>query len=367
MKIMDKINANKIKELANDNILEIMDALSIDYYEKNSYIQGPCPIHEGADNDTAFVYYLNNGTWVCHTQQCHTQIGNDIIAFIRLANKITFQEAIGTICNILNIECPKNATVDMDIFHKENKKFVKRQKEKKEWMRKTQQSFNGNLLRRMSYSNDYFEIRGYNRDLLKSYDIVYCNKKGTTWHGRMIIPVKNINGEVIATTMRSVFSQCKYCTGYHEVGEDCGNKQISPKWLHSSGFIKAESLFNINNASKYIRESKTVIITEGPLDVFRLEQSGIKNSIAIFGTKISTQQIKQLLESGCHRIILSLDGDSAGKQGVDYFKENNKYMLDFKVIEIPDEQDVGDLTKQDVLTIFKKYIDLKYVVKGEQI
>ena len=73
------MNTDALKELANENVTKIFDALKLTYIDKYDYYQMACPIH-GGDNPTAFSWVKNKGYWRCFTHKCERD-GADIFDF----------------------------------------------------------------------------------------------------------------------------------------------------------------------------------------------------------------------------------------------------------------------------------------------
>jgi DNA primase len=57
-----------------------------------------------------------------------------------------------------------------------------------------------------------------------------------------------------------------------------------------------------------------VILVESPGNVWRLEEAGIHNSVAIFGSSLSDRQKMILDTSGAMTIITIMDNDDAGQK-----------------------------------------------------
>ena len=85
------------------------------------------------------------------------------------------------------------------------------------------------------------------------------------------------------------------------------DRQIGPKYKHTSKFPKDMTFYNWDNvADKYTE----IILVESPLSVLMLKTAGIHNSIASFGAQITDNQINLL--QNFTRVIMIPDGDRAG-------------------------------------------------------
>ncbi len=121
--------------------------------------------------------------------------------------------------------------------------------------------------------------------------------------GRLMIPIRDIQGQVIAFTARKIdkitpakgaSSDAKYI-----------NSPETPLF-HKSGLV-----FNIDRARHHVDENTPFIMVEGQLDAIRCWANGIKSAIAPQGTAITEDQLI-LLKRYSSRIKCLMDGDSAG-------------------------------------------------------
>jgi DNA primase len=108
------------------------------------------------------------------------------------------------------------------------------------------------------------------------------------------------------------------------------------------------------NAKKHIKSSNnTVILVESPGNVWRLEEAGVHNSIAIFGTTFTDRQ-KMIVDcSGAMNIITIMDSDDAGNQARDKIYAKCKKTYNVTHIDIPAD-DIASMSIEDIkkLNIF---------------
>lgn len=101
--------------------------------------------------------------------------------------------------------------------------------------------------------------------------------------------------------------------------------QQKPKYLNSPEttiFQKSKELYGLHQILSHQKNSETIIVVEGYLDVIALAQYGITNAVATLGTATSTYHI-QLLAKHAKQLIFCFDGDSAGKQAAWRALENS--------------------------------------------
>lgn len=89
-----------------------------------------------------------------------------------------------------------------------------------------------------------------------------------------------------------------------------------PKYLNSPEtplFEKGRELYGLFQARRAIRDSATVIVVEGYMDVVALAQSGVGNAVATLGTATTPMHLDKLSRLA-DTIIFCFDGDKAGRR-----------------------------------------------------
>ena len=130
-------------------------------------------------------------------------------------------------------------------------------------------------------------------------------------------------------------------------------KWKTSKWINTP-YRKADHLFNLNNAKKYIYELGFCVIVEGYYDVIRLWQLGFKNVVALCGTSLTDRQC-ELIYRYCDRILIMLDGDNAGKEAtnkaIDKARKKNIFA---NVVDLPEDVDPDNLDKETLDIIYEE-------------
>ncbi len=118
-----------------------------------------------------------------------------------------------------------------------------------------------------------------------------------------------------------------------------------PKYLNSPEtllFNKGNVLYGIDQAKNAIQKQRRVILMEGYTDVIMAHQHGINWSVAVMGTAVSKQHLRQLRQY-CNQVILLLDADIAGlkssDRNLDIFIEEE---FDVKIAQLPKDFDPCD-------------------------
>tara|TARA_R110002096_G_scaffold15466_6_gene53823 strand:- start:8505 stop:9623 length:1119 start_codon:yes stop_codon:yes gene_type:complete len=346
----DRFAQEKIVQIENivlEDVESLLESLGVEEYQtRYGRIDMSCPVH-GGDNGTAVNLYLTGhtraGHWVCNTHQCQKFFKPTLTGLVRgilSRNKhgwecpedkaAGFQETVNYLLAFSNQEYDK---LEIDYQSIEKRKFQSRINVAFSENRREKR---GKIIPRervreaLSIPAKYYIDRGYSAEILDRYDVGLSTKKGSKAFNRVVVPI--------------------YDDEYmHMVGFSARttNDDIKPKWVHSENFDAGKYLYNYWNAKKEIAKTGIAILVEGPGDVWKLEESGIKNSVAMFGTYLSEGQ-KDLLDMvGAMSLVVLTDNDKAGRIGAQSILKQcaKTYRLYFPNIK---DNDVGDMTSDSI-------------------
>ena len=138
--------------------------------------------------------------------------------------------------------------------------------------------------------------KGYSPDFLTHSGLfTRANPQRALFSRRLMFPIRSRRGRTVAFGGRLL--------------EGDGPKYInSPE---TAIYRKRENLFGLDLALQPIRNAKTVVLSEGYMDVIALQQSGIEYAVAPLGTAFTSEQAS-FLARYAERAILVFDGDAAG-------------------------------------------------------
>mgnify|MGYP003651800390 CR=1 FL=1 len=186
---------------------------------------------------------------------------------------------------------------------------------------------------------------GHNQDFLEKagLKIVKEEKQYDRFRGRVIFPIHNITGKVIAFGARIL-----------------KNDKNQPKYINSPEtdlYHKSNILYGIFQAKNTIRNEDNCYLVEGYTDVISLHQAGIHNVVASSGTSLTDDQIK-LIKRFSDNITVLFDGDKAGlkasMRGIDMILEGG---LNVKAVPFPEGEDPDSYSKNLGAEGFKEYLD----------
>ncbi len=116
--------------------------------------------------------------------------------------------------------------------------------------------------------------------------------------GRVIFPIKKIDGQVVGFSARRI-----------------NDNNDEAKYINTSAtaaFNKGTILYNLHNAKDEARRSGYLYLLEGFMDVIALYRIGRKNAIALMGTALTDDHVKEIKKLNCE-VRICLDLDNAGQ------------------------------------------------------
>ncbi len=147
-------------------------------------------------------------------------------------------------------------------------------------------------LANVNMAHPYLVERGIQRTTAAEFGVGFYAGTGLM-QGRIVIPIHNPRGELVAYAGRGVNGG-------------------GPKYKLPIGFRKSLEVYNVHRAAT--ASSDRVIVVEGYFDCLRVHQAGFRCVVALMGCALSGQQEELLLER-FQAVVLMLDGDKAGRSG----------------------------------------------------
>lgn len=186
---------------------------------------------------------------------------------------------------------------------------------------------------------------GFSEDMLEKAGLLIRRddgKKYDRFRGRVIFPVHNLSGKVIAFGARILTKE-----------------KDQPKYLNSPEteiYHKSNVLYGLFQAKNAIRREGFAYLVEGYTDVISLHQSDIDNVVASSGTALTEEQIK-LIRRFSENVTVLYDGDAAGikaaLRGIDLVL---KAGLNVRIVLLPDGEDPDSFSKKMGSTELNQYL-----------
>ncbi len=285
--------------------LDVVDIISqfIELKKSGANFKACCPFH--GEDTPSFV--VSPQKQIYHCFGCG--VGGDSIKFVMEYEKLSYPEAIEKLASMTNVSLQYDndaKKVDLSLITKINNHYQK-------------------LLVYHPNAMDYLKQRGVSSSSIEKFEIGYASSSQDTINylktnflnladakefgiidtgqnglyarfiDRITFPIYTINGNIVGFGGRTI-------TGHNA------------KYVNSPQtkfFNKSRLLYGYNLAKESIYKQKTIIVTEGYLDVVMLHQAGFANTVATLGTAL-TQDHLPLLKRGEPRVIVAYDGDKAG-------------------------------------------------------
>ncbi len=332
--------------------LDIVDVISsyIDLKKSGNNYKANCPFHP--DDTPSLFVSPQKGIWKCFG----CGVGGDFIKFVSLYENISYTQAASEIAKKYGIKLSLKESTEKnskifealelvaDIYSRNLGKneeallYLKNRGIDSHTLKKFSIGFAENTQQIVNELKEaglleYYEKTG---NLIKS-DEFYRDM----FRGRVILPIRNEKGRVVAFGGRSI-------------------RDETPKYINSPDsevFEKSKVLFGFYEGLNYIKEFKRVIVTEGYFDVISLFQKGIRYAVAPLGTALTEDHAK-LISKYADEVILMFDGDEAGRKATRIavpllLKEG----LKVKTFKLPEGEDADSYIKERDIGEFKRDIE----------
>lgn len=326
---------------SNTTIEQALNKLGVAYTKnRDSYIVS-CPIHNSLQKK-CYIYPSRDGQiyWKCYTRHCEQNHGSSFVGFIAGTNRTSHAEAKKWLSENVGIESV--ALSEKDFIKKTQIDLLKSDS--------VVENVEIPLSEVLPYihPSDFFLKRGFSDEILEKYKVGRYNKPNDIMFGRHVVPLINENASsLIGLTGRTPFEKCSLCGQFHENGECPEDNVRFKKWIHSAHINLRNYLYNLWCAKPHIQSTGKVILVEGPCDVWRLEQAGIKNSLAILGTNLHKEKRVKLIELGVREVVLMFDNDEAGQKLTNALSYNLSKIFRIKIPKY-EASDVAELTIREI-------------------
>ena len=288
------------------NILDIVGQF-VQLRKQGKSLFGRCPFHD--ERTPSFT--VTEEKQLFHCFSCGR--GGNVFNFMQELESLSFPESVVRVAELahipLDVEIPSSQQA---IPQKERKLFAAHEKASE---------FYSHVLFNTKGGQEalhYLTDRGYTIDTLKEFGFGFSLKDRTQltqllqdlelteqemeatglfvesqsgvfdrFNQRIMIPLRNEHGQIVGFSGRVL-------PGYSDEFASQAKYLNSPE---TPLFAKRNFLFNFDLAKKNIRKENKVILFEGYMDVIKAHQNGMKNAVALMGTNIDNNKLKEILEN----------------------------------------------------------------------
>ena len=287
-----------------------------------SRLVAPCPFHQ--ETKPSFSINEEQGTFYCFG----CQASGDIFDFYGRINGLDFRETLEQLAEEAGVQLASYKPDPQAARHRSQKRdMLKMHELAAAHFARNLQDGRGKLCR------DYIAERGISPEIQEKFGLgwsldewqalegvlrrvgfggeaaIECGLLARSSSGRpydrfrnrLMFPIRNLSGQVVAFGGRILPALA---------GEN------DAKYINSSDspiYKKGEHLYGLFQARPSITVKKSVMLTEGYMDVLTLHQFGYTQAVGVLGTALTPDQVKRL--SGfSSNIELMFDGDGAGRK-----------------------------------------------------
>ena len=276
---------------------------------KDQY-RGCCPIHRGDGRD---AFHVNLARNIFHCFACGA--GGTVLDFVAAMDRCSLFEAAQKLMTGSSV--PTTSTTD--------------EKELVTERRRVSSPLNFKLTG-IDCRHPYLAERGFTELTTREFGVGFYTGPGLM-HRRLVIPIHNAGGQLIAYCGRSV-------------------DQTQPRYRVPPAFAKSEILFNMHRAGA--GKNGSVVVVEGFFDCMKVHQAGIRSVVALMGSVLYEPQRHALL-SRFSRVTLLLDGDQTGRKASLLISQRLRPDCDVRVISLPDGIQPDQLPAEDIGNILPPF------------
>jgi DNA primase len=273
----------------------------------------PLPAHSSAKSNDSFSVSSTRNVWSCQSASCIAarsgRIGGNVFDFVAEMERCSIREA----ARRLDRSLTENLLPRVTPGNKESAPYAPENRPL---------SF---TLRNIAHQHSYVISRGLSAQTARYFGVGYYDGNGFL-RGRVVIPIHNEYGELVAYSGRAI-------------------DEAEPKYRLPAGFRKSHVLFNLHRAIH--SRDHTLILVEGFFDTFKTHQAGHHNVAALMGSKLSDRQTA-LIGTYFDQVILMLDADEAGKAATAAAGAALSAILSVQVVELASGTQPDQLASEEI-------------------
>jgi DNA primase len=361
------ISQKTIQEVQNIVQIEEVIADFLPLKKRGKNLWACCPFHQ--EKSPSFSVSPDKGFYKCFG----CDAAGDAITFIQTMEGIGFAEAVKYLANKYGIDILESASHEQQVQQQRERDslYILLNLAKEYYMETLWEHSEGKTIGlsyfqerdisapcikkfELGYSLDTWESfcqfakdKKYQEALLEKAGLIIRKEHKTydRFRGRVIFPIHNVSGKVIAFGARALKAD-----------------KNQPKYINSPEtdiYRKSNSLYGIFQAKQQIRQEDGCYLVEGYTDVIGLHMAGIANVVASSGTSLTEEQI-QLISRFTKHITIVFDGDLAGikasLRGIDMVLAKG---LNVKIVPLPEGEDPDSYARKVGATAFKHYLKAK--------
>jgi DNA primase len=180
-------------------------------------------------------------------------------------------------------------------------------------------------LQGIDHGHAHLAGRGISKETAETFGVGLFSGKGSM-SGRVVIPIHNARGELVAYAGRAIDSS-------------------EPRYKLPAGFHKSQELYNLHRATA--TGQRGLIVVEGFFDAMKVHQAGYPFVVALMGCSMSEEQ-ERLLVANAEMVLLMLDDDEAGRKGTDEIMLRIGRRVWTKAVSLPEGKQPDQMSGEEL-------------------
>ena len=295
-------------------ISQILDHYGLKLKKSGKELRGKCPIHQGEGSDTLHVNIDKN---VFHCFSCGAK-GN-ILDFVCAMENCSLRDAGRKLQDWFSVMPGIRAPEPMKPTN-DTQLTTEKAGERGEPNKPLDFRLQG-----VNYQHPYLAGRGIDPETAEYFGVGYFSGRGSM-SGRIVIPIENEHGELLAYAGRSIDGS-------------------APKYKFPAGFKKSQVLYNLGRALED-DSAGAVVLVEGFFDCIRVVQAG-HVCVALMGCSLSGEQ-EALLVRYFRQVVIILDGDEAGRNAAGEIGGRLAHKTWVRVVDVQECKQPDQLSKEEL-------------------
>lgn len=351
---MDSTAVQDIK--ARLNIVDVVGGY-VRLTKSGAHWKACCPFH----NEKSPSFMVNEERQIFHCFGCGK--GGDMFSFVEEIEGVDFREALRLLAEKSGVELPKYRKasvfapggVEEPDRTKEilelSTKFFETQLQSGEGTKKVlpylrDRGLSDESIRtfRLGYAPegwrhllDFLVGRGYREEELERAGLIIKKDGGgyyDRFRDRIMFPIGDIVGRIIGYSARVAPG-----------GDESQAKYINTP--ETSVYHKSRALYGIYQAKQAMKDKGFSVLVEGNMDVIACHQADIRNTVAVSGTALTTEQLDMLKRYGSEiRLFFDMDGAGQAASWKSSLLALEKE-LEVSIIALPHGKDAADAAKEN--------------------
>jgi DNA primase len=304
-------------------IAQVLDHYNVKLKKSGKELRGRCPIHQGDGTDSFHVSIEKNAF---HCFSC--QAKGNILDLVAAMEKCTVRDAGLKLQQWFNLAAhderqgaPAPAAKPAAGSQLAREEVGDRGEPNKPL---------GFQLKGIDFAHPYLAHRGIDAETAEYFGVGFFSGKGSM-SGRVVIPIENERGELVAYAGRSIDGS-------------------EPKYRLPAGFKKSQVVYNLARAVEE-NSAGTVVLVEGFFDCMKVVLAE-HVCVALMGCSLSEEQEAQLV-SHFRQVVVMLDGDEAGRRAAGEIAGRLARKVWVRVVDVPEGRQPDQLSIGELQALLK--------------